>query len=136
MHQICVNYVEYITLIYKALALIIIPINGIMITIAPKYCRNHFRFKWAKCHLSINKFYVSISILSISRTSDNLLNALGKSNIYLKIDIYKTIIGLIVLIISFAFWSYMLCWASYSHSIACIYSYVLSKKYLDLQFWQ
>ncbi|WP_356932062.1 lipopolysaccharide biosynthesis protein, partial [uncultured Muribaculum sp.] len=118
---------------YKALALIIFPLMGLMITIAPNIVEIILGSKWANVIYPLQILCLALAFYPSQGLQINLLNALGKSNIYLKIDIYKKIIGLLCLIISLPFGLIWLCWGQVIATQFALFIHMFyTKKYLDI----
>ena len=87
---------------------IIFPMMVGMAVIAEPLVKILFTEKWLPAVPFVQIFCASYALWPIHTVNLYAINALGRSDIFLKLEIIKSIIGLIVLVISFQFGIYMM----------------------------
>lgn len=84
----------------KTSMFIIAPIMIGLYVVAPSLVSILLTDKWLPCVPYMQVFCIAFMFLPVSTANLNAINAIGRSDIYLKLEIFKKIVGIVLLLVS------------------------------------
>lgn len=101
-------------------AFVIFPISLLLAAVASPLISILLTSKWSGCVIFLQIMCLSRMWLPVHALNLNLLKVKGRSDLFLKLEIYKKILGILVLFSTVPFGLVAMCWGGVVSSILCL----------------
>ena len=119
----------------KTLCFLVFPVMSFLFVSAESLVRLVLTDKWIECALIIQILCISYVWYPVHIININILQAVGRSDLVLKIEIYKKIIGVAVLLFSLPFGIIWMCWGRVIYcGIELFINMYFTNKILDIEY--